>query len=71
MTTLDRMEAALTPSVFDKFWSRPFSEGGIWYVSPVGSKYGFGAALTEDAAIWQRNQIANASSEKVKHIPWC
>ncbi len=68
---LDAMEWAMSPAQFDRAWPPPTKDGNVWRYNPAGYTFGYGVALTQDAAEWGRQHIRASARDAVAEIPWC
>lgn len=65
------LDWAMSPAAFERDWPPPRLENGIYYIVPAGVRYGYGAALTKEAAAWQHAAIREPHARLGGKVVWC
>lgn len=61
----------MSPAAFERDWPQPRLDAGVYYISPTGSRYGYGVALNKAAAEWQHSHIREQHVKAGRRIVWC
>lgn len=65
------LDWAMSIDAFERDWPPPRLENGIWYIAPAGQSWGFGTALTAEAAAWQHSKIRERHAKLGGKVVWC